>query len=79
MTEQTGWKRIETAPTDWSEDVDLWVVSRHGAQRIADCRASLSNGKPQWHTRSDEMGWVRINGTPTHWMPLPAPPEQSNA
>jgi hypothetical protein len=68
------WQPIESARTDWSVDVDLWVVSKYGAERITDCRARLLNGKPDWHMRSDEEGWRRVTGTPTHWMPLPEPP-----
>ena len=68
-----GWRLIETAPTDWTQ-VDLWVVWQGLGQRITDCRSSLTNGKPDWHTTSDEYGWTKVHGTPTHWMPLPAPP-----
>ena len=68
-----GWRTIESAPTDWTQ-VDLWVVWQGLGQRITDCRSSLANGKTDWHTTSDEYGWTKVHGTPTHWMPLPAPP-----
>lgn len=69
----TQWADISTAPTDWTE-VDLWVVWEGLGQRITNCRASLANGKPDWRTRSDEHGWTKVHGTPTHWMPLPDAP-----
>jgi hypothetical protein len=72
-----GWQDIASAPTDWSEDVDLWVLSPYGDARVTNCRASLTNGKPNWHTRCDERGWTPVEGTPTHWRPLPTPPLQA--
>jgi len=77
----TGWRDIESAPpADWSTDVDLWVLYPDGhGERITDCRASMSNGRPDWHARNDEWGWQRIYGTPTHWMPLPAPPTKGTS
>ena len=70
------WQPISSAPIGWEHEVDLWVENCGHGGRISDCRASLSNGKPDWHTRSDD-GWQRIHGKVTHWMPLPVPPEQS--
>jgi len=67
------WRTIDSAPTDWQE-VDLWNVWQGIGERVANCRARLSNGRPEWHTRSDEYGWSVFSGTPTHWMPLPEPP-----
>ncbi len=70
-----GWQPIETAPKNGSVDVDLWVVWQGQGERIADCRARMLNGKLDWHTRCDERGWTRINGTAVSWRPLPAAPE----
>ena len=71
-----GWRPIESAPTDWTQ-VDLWVVWKGSGHRYTDCRSGLANGKPDWHTTNDECGWTEVHGTPTHWMPLPAPPATS--
>jgi hypothetical protein len=60
------WQPIETAPKDGTT-VDLW--SGHHQRRWADC--CWNDGK--W--------WVYNNGyepyefDPTHWMPLPEPPQ----
>lgn len=72
------WQPIDSAPTDWSRDVDLWVMWNGLGQRITDCRASLANGKPDWHMRCDEKGWRRVSGTATHWMERPAPPSMAS-
>lgn len=69
-----GWKPIDSAPKDgsiilaWSEDMDevlaiVWAESRGGSWRLAGC-SSLELGS-----------W----GQPTHWMPLPAPPDNSSS
>ena len=78
MIATDGWRPIESAPTNWTQ-VDLWVVWQGLGQRITDCRSRLANGKPDWHTTSDEYGWTQVHGTPTHWMPLPAPPQSKRA
>lgn len=59
-----GWKTIETAPKDGTP-VDLWVPP-HG--RITE----------QWYDKDD--GWFSLpDCQPTHWMPLPPPPELQSA
>lgn len=59
-----GWRPIETAPKDGTE-VLVYVPRRLGAIYAA---ASNPTGN-QWWARN--MGDLR----PTHWMPLPTPPE----
>ncbi len=79
------WQLIETAPKDGTE-VDIWV-SGPGSRRVTNCawrkpRGSnwgdrYGDGKvlpEQWVTR-DGVSLDRRNGVPTHWMPLPNPPE----
>jgi len=74
-TPSQGWQPIETAPKDGSE-IDLWANGR----RRANCRWGVfrwHNGKPQ-----DEPCWgpymMGEEGPlqPTHWQPLPTPPEK---
>ena len=73
--EAQAWRDMAAAPSDWTA-VDLWVVNKVGdGERLPDCRASLSNGVPDWHYDCPEMGWTRIRGTPVKWKPLPTPPE----
>ena len=79
------WQPIETAPRDGTV-IDLWV----GGARFADCRWGKPDHccgeagqycDSEWHGQPE--GWVVtdwnevlcVDDDPTHWMPLPAPPE----
>lgn len=76
-----GWQPIETAPKDravlvypatWSEytaSIARWNMDQYA-----------KNPHPYWR-RYDDLGKVTISRerTPTHWMPLPAPPLTDNA
>jgi hypothetical protein len=59
------WQPIETAPKD-------------GTAVIVYCPAK---GVHVGNRRSDRVGWYSVRGAylckPTHWMPLPPPPEAS--
>jgi hypothetical protein len=58
-----GWQPIETAPKD-----DFILASTVGAKL------------PMVALYDEDDGWIALNGAfkrdwkPTHWMPLPAPP-----
>lgn len=66
---KSGWQPIETAPRDGTR-FDVWIPSERGGWRATDlhfnergaiCRASgIIADIPRW---------------PTHWQPLPEPPE----
>ena len=60
------WQPIETAPTDCGELL-LWVPDAE-AVRIGTYSPGFQGG---WH-----LGWTPIRIHPTHWMPLPEPPEE---
>lgn len=64
------WRPIETAPKDGTE-IDLW----HEGDRIAD---AYWKGGRWWAPNFDYDGCDGVIGgpPPTHWMPLPAPPEE---
>lgn len=64
------WQPIATAPKDGS-DVDLWV----GGERIPEARWERGRWSVWGLSQYDCMGWVVVQGKPTHWMPLPGPPE----
>lgn len=74
------WQPIETAPRDFTTNIDIWA----NGKRVPDCfwgRPTYSNSKG--------YTWVHVDGydsegkvtspvnNPTHWMPLPEPPEEA--
>lgn len=68
-----GWQPIETAPKDGTV-VGVW--NRYQPEIVKYAR--WGNLK----TSSVQMGWVSRAGiegsyTPSHWMPLPAPPQDA--
>ena len=67
MSEYGKWKRILTAPL--SRDYILAYDPQYGIY-IAKCE-----------TYGEKTRWLLINNSeryPTHWMPLPEPPEVKN-
>jgi hypothetical protein len=67
----TDWQPIETAPKDGSV-IDLWTSC---GERVPDAKWTRHMGWVIWGTDSFESpGWERVFPSPTHWMPLPAPP-----
>jgi nucleoside 2-deoxyribosyltransferase len=76
LREQVAWRPIETAPLDGTK-IDLWSPS---GVRITDawwCAKRVA-WVHKWLDDFDGIGTVRIEGVipPTHWQPLPEPPEQ---
>lgn len=73
------WQPIETAPRDGTE-VDLWCVEKNGKyapRRLTNRRyGSMQNWVGEevvsWNVGDPYRDW-----RPTHWMPLPATPAQS--
>lgn len=63
MTEQNGWQPIETCP---SSAVLLYGGTRHDS-RIVFTGWKAMNGR--FYSDTGE------HAKPTHWMPLPAPPQ----
>tara|TARA_R110000772_G_scaffold201302_2_gene311663 strand:+ start:516 stop:815 length:300 start_codon:yes stop_codon:yes gene_type:complete len=58
------WLPIETAPRDGTELL-LW-------QRGVGCGVSWWGHDPD----NEDLGWYKFN--PTHWMPLPSPPNSQD-
>jgi hypothetical protein len=87
MSEANGWRPISTAPRDGTV-VDLWIGEDYGWRRT-DCYWGVpehSCGEAGVHCDSDWHGmadcWVDstfnaplAEEEPTHWQPLPPPPE----
>lgn len=83
MNMKSEWQPIESAPKDgseiliWREDAGCLL-----ARWIAPCdflhERELENIKdadePDWFIADFVSGGRLDGGTPTHWMPLPAPP-----
>lgn len=67
------WQPIETAPKDGSE-VDLWTANG----RVPDAKWNAKRSRwEEWGLGGfEQMTWVDVDYPPTHWMPLPNPPEQ---
>lgn len=76
------WQPIETAPTDGTA---VLLLIDDGDFPLDDCNPCISigsygtEGGPEYDPTWCFAGWnwcqdlyVRGNGTPTHWMPLPA-------
>jgi uncharacterized protein YaeQ len=65
------WQPIETAPKD-GEKILAWLVTSCGSIGFVDTLYWCSDDEPErWlNTHADE-----VYSTPTHWMPLPEPPQ----
>lgn len=85
MTDTTDkWQPIETAPKDGTSVLLCWAIDADG--NTIDWRENLKTAQvfvqvASWW--SEVSGWVvytdqvyepQLHFTPTHWMPLPAPP-----
>ena len=78
----SDWQPIETAP----EKTDLLVLRRDGAMHVAQVsgynnkygilNADFGNASCQFFFPIDEN--YQADDAPTHWMPLPEPPETSH-
>ena len=71
------WQLIETAPKDGT-----WICLTDG-KTVAPAYwgPTYFSYDPDWIVyshRSDSEG-VHLKGAPTHWMPLPQPPEQEQS
>ena len=73
----TGWQPISTAPKDGTL-IDLWVINDMGkGHRVPRCDwDSWNDCWRQWpDTDSSYNDAMYDDEHPTHWMPLPSPPE----
>lgn len=66
---RSAWQAIDTAPKDGTL-IDVWAT-----ERVPDVKWLRGYWRHWALDGYDNMAWVPIDGlTPTHWMPLPAPP-----
>ncbi len=72
------WKPIETAPKDGTK-IDLWYP--HGIGRVIDSywHSIQAWGRDEQIPADEgdptEIAFVTLGCEPTHWMPLPEPPQ----
>ena len=64
------WQPIETAPTDGTR-----ILLRGRDGKIADGHY----GQPDGYANPKQFVWPYIHANPTHWRPLPEPPESAAA
>lgn len=73
----TGWQPIETAPKNFTEllgyrpDQGVFIFRWSTVDEFPD--ADQTDDYECWW--NDLWGWMDGELTPTHWMPLPSPPE----
>jgi hypothetical protein len=70
------WQPIETAPVNTSVLVFLSNWEHYGPGIYRAIRVDMGTGR-RWHTTAWAIGRdLSADLSPTHWMPLPAPPAQ---
>lgn len=71
----TSWLPIDSAPKDGTE-VLVWACMTIYAKKLS---ASDADKSCIWVARWDAGCWLSVDDcrlSPTHWMPLPPPPER---
>lgn len=63
-----NWQPIETAPKDGT-DIVLYHRLWEGYVRHGCCRDGV------WIAECGKTGWYAVGIPPSHWMPLPEPPD----
>lgn len=68
-----SWQPIDTAPRDGTT-VDVWCQYSDGSSgRIVDC--CFKDGRWVRLVGTRDAYWINYIVPPTHWQPLPPPPE----
>jgi hypothetical protein len=72
------WQPIETAPKDGSDILGAWHWS-YTDEDTGETESGWCIDKCHWVEDENSTGWrASINAArPTHWMPLPDPPKES--
>ena len=77
-TKQKHWRQIDSAPTNQSVLIYIPNAEHYGEGIYRGMLVDMGTGK-RWTTTALSMG--RDCGTtwhPTHWMPLPSPPNSQD-
>lgn len=80
MNDETPWQDIETAPKD------VWIITWNG-EEVQPMRWGKDHASPYdgWCFADHVWGGVLYEGVnevdiePTHWMPLPPPPNKEDS
>lgn len=81
MGNEMEWRPIETAPKNGS--TIMIAMSPTGPVWMAHWRTYPEPGMNEW-TIDQVVGWTRVGFCdaalePTHWMPLPPPPQEAES
>lgn len=68
------WQPIETAPKDGTR-FDVWIDCRG---RVTDVHYYKTEFNELTIDSCDCLSWMPLDGVPSHWMPLPEPPEAAD-
>lgn len=78
----SDWQQIETAPRDGTV-IDVWLGDCDESDRQFYCDADTRRS-PAWGWKNGKFrpcsefpGTMTVFVQPTHWMPLPQPPEDA--
>lgn len=74
--DNNGWLPIESAPRDGT-NILVWSPhgEAHGKPSIVAVDWHTYNGESDWRIGVGEFGPLALHAPPTHWQPLPEPPE----
>jgi hypothetical protein len=67
------WQPIETAPKDGTI-IDVWAKYGDGGERYPNAEFIRGEWRVWGIDGFESPGYVKIDGTATHWMPVPGPP-----
>lgn len=71
----SGWQPIETAPKD-NREIAILIYAKHcGMYRVAYYDTEADSTYP-WHVEDAAEGFNHHKDWPSHWRPLPDPPEK---
>ena len=81
--QSTGWKPIESAPKDgtlillWDKDLELAISGCWFNDAGIDTPDAFEPPCSFWSSSADLVEWAELDN-PTHWMPLPTPPQEQS-
>lgn len=74
--DKAKWQPIESAPRD-GRKIDIWVDYPYGGERYENAHFAKDENAFCWDIHETGKRVVFTATPPSHWMPLPAAPQQS--